>query len=189
MLMWIRSAVPVFLLGLLLASAPSRADAQEISPPVIVVVDLQEIQREAAAYKSIQQQLDAQREVYQREIAGQEETLRTAEQELSRQQTVLSPEAFAQKRREFESRVAEVQRTVHDWRRALEQAHDQAVNQIRSTMLNIVAAVATERDANIVLAKQQTVLVTKSLDVTQVVMDRLNAELPSVDVTIPNATN
>jgi outer membrane protein len=189
MLTGIRSAVPALLLGLLLASAPLRADAQEMSPPVIVVVDLQEIQREAAAYKSIQRQLDAQREVYQKEIAGQEEKLRAAEQELSRQQSILSPEAFAQKRREFESQVAEVQRTVHDWRRALEQAHDEAVRKVQAAMLNIVAAVATEKDASIVLAKQQTILVAKSLEITQVVMDRLNAELPSMDVSIPNAAN
>ncbi|HEV7369079.1 OmpH family outer membrane protein [Arenibaculum sp.] len=187
--MRIRLPITTLALGALLVSTPFRADAASVPSPIVVVVDLQEIQQEAAAYKNIQQQLDTQRGVYQKEIAAQEEKLRSAEQELSRQRTVLSPEAFAQKRQEFETQVAEIQRAVQDRRRSLELAHDEAVNQVRAALLKIVAEVAGEKDANIVLAKQQVLLVEKSLDLTQTVMERLNAELPSVKVSIPNAEN
>lgn len=187
--MKVRSPILALALGTLLASAPIRAEAAGVPAPVIVVVDLQEIQREASAYKSIQQQLDAQREVYQNDISGQEEKLRSAEQELARQRAILSPEAFAQKRQEFESQVVEVQRSVQARMRVLDQARNDAVNEVQATLFQILAEVAGEEEANLVLAKQQALLVAKSLELTQAVMERLNERLPSVKVSIPNAEN
>lgn len=187
--MGIRSLTATLLLAGALAMAPPRADAQTVPAPVVIVVDIQQIQQEAAAYKAIQSQLDAQRDVYQKEIAAQEEKLRGADQELARQRTILSQEAFAQKRREFDQQVADIQRSVQVRKRTLDQAYAEAVGQVRKALLQIVADVAGERKANIVLARQQVLVVEESLDVTKLVMERLNKALPTVQVTLPSVKN
>lgn len=170
--------------GLLCAAVSGPAFA-ELKAPVIAVVDMQQILQESAAAKDIQRQLDAQRDTYQGEISAQEEKLRAAEQELARQRSILSQEAFLQRRREFEQQVAEVQRNVQARKRLLDQAFADSMKQVRDNLLQIVADVAAENGATLVLAKQQVVIVEKSLDMTEAVMKRLNEKLPNVAVSIP----
>ena len=162
-----------------------RDAAAELQAPVIAVVDVQSILQEAAASKSIQKQLDTQRQTYQNEISKQEEKLRAAEQELNRQRAILSADAFAQKRREFEQQVADVQRSVQGRKRMLDQAFNESMSKVRDTLLDVVADVAGEQKATLVLAKQQVVIVEKSLDLTASVLERLNKKLPTVPVILP----
>jgi len=162
-----------------------RGATAELQAPVIAVVDVQSILQEAAASKAIQKQLDTQRQTYQNDISKQEEKLRAAEQELNNQRSILSADAFAQKRREFEQQVADVQRTVQARKRALDQAFNESMSKVRDTLLQVVADVAGEQKATLVLAKQQVVIVEKSLDLTASVLERLNKKLPTVPVTLP----
>jgi outer membrane protein len=169
-----------------MAGQPRNALA-ELPASVVAVVDVQFILQEAAASKSIQKQLEAQRETYQNEISKQEDRLRAVEQELNRQRSVLSPDEFAQKRREFEQQVADVQRTVQARKRVLDQAFNESMTKVRDTVLQIVTEVAGEQKATLVLAKQQVVLAEKSLDLTSAVLERVNRKLPTVPVTVPKS--
>ncbi len=169
--------------GLVLSSPqPARA---ELKAPTIAVVDVQKILQESTAAQGVQKAIEAQRETYQKEISSLEEKLRTAEAELRKQQTILSADAFAGKRRDFEKQVADVQRTVQTRKRALDGALTDSMNQVQKTMVDIITEVAKEQGANVVLARHQVVLVETNLDVTDVVLDRLNKKLPKVAVTIP----
>jgi len=170
----------------LMAGQPRGALA-ELPASVVAVVDVQFILQEAAASRNIQKQLEAQRETYQNEISKQEDRLRSVEQELNRQRSVLSPDDFGQKRREFEQQVADVQRTVQARKRVLDQAFNESMTKVRDTVLQIVTEVAGEQKATLVLAKQQVVLAEKSLDLTTAVLERVNRKLPTVPVTVPKS--
>jgi outer membrane protein len=165
----------------------SRIALAELPASVVAVVDVQFILQEAAASKSIQKQLEAQRETYQSEISKQEDRLRAAEQEMNRQRSIVSPDEFAQQRREFEQQVADVQRTVQARKRVLDQAFNESMTKVRDAVLQIVTEVAGEQKATLVLAKQQVVLAEKSLDLTATVLERVNKKLPSVQVTVPKS--
>lgn len=168
------------------AAAPAAAGAEEkLAPPVVAVVDIQKIMQDSSAAKGIQAAIESQRDQYQKEITGLEEKLRNAEQELRKQQTVLSADALGKKRKEFESQVADVQRTVQNRKRALDTAMGDSMGAVQKTMLEIIADVVREKGANVVLARHQFVIVDTKLDITDIVMDRLNAKLPKVAVTIP----
>src|SRR3954468_12744628 len=173
--------------ALCLMAGQSRIALAELQASVVAVVDVQFILQEAAASKNIQKQLEAQRETYQNEISKQEDRLRAVEQELNRQRSVLSPDDFGQKRREFEQQVADVQRTVQARKRVLDQAFNDSMAKVRDAVLQIVTEVAGEQKATLVLAKQQVVLAEKSLDLTPAVLDRVNTKLPMVTVTVPKS--
>jgi Skp family chaperone for outer membrane proteins len=164
-----------------------RGALAELPASVVAVVDVQFILQEAAASKSIQKQLEAQRETYQNEISKQEDRLRAVEQELNHQRAELSPDDFGQKRREFEQQVVEVQRTVQARKRVLDQAFNESMTKVRDAVLQTVTEVAGEQKATLVLAKQQVVLAEKSLDLTTAVLERVNKKLPSVPVTVPKS--
>lgn len=165
---------------------PAVAPAGEkLATPVIAVVDVQKIMQESEAAKGVQTMIESRRDEYQKEIAGLEEKLRSAEQELRKQQTVLSPDALANKRKGFEKQVADVQRTVQARKRALDAGLNEAMGAVQKAMLDIIADVSREKGANVVLARHQFVIIDTKLDVTDTVMQRLNARLPKVIVNIP----
>jgi outer membrane protein len=164
------------------AAAPS---GEKLASPVIAAVDIQKIMQDSSASKGIQAAIESQRDQYQKEITSLEDKLRSAEQELRKQQNVLSADALGKKRKEFETQVAEVQRTVQNRKRSLDGGLNDAMSVVQKTMLEIIADVVREKGANVVLARHQFVIVDTKLDITDIVMDRLNAKLPKVSVTIP----
>ena len=162
-----------------------RASAAALTPGSVVVVDVQEIMRSAAAARAIQQQLDAQRASYQDEVNKKESDLRKAEQELTQQRLVLAEDAFNQRRREFENRVNEVQRDVQARKRQLDQAFEDNMGKVRTALLDVIEQMATEAKIGIVLPRNNVVLADRALDMTQEVQARLDKKLPTVKVTLP----
>ncbi|MCG5240782.1 OmpH family outer membrane protein [Azospirillum doebereinerae] len=167
------------------AAAPAAPATGELKAPVIAVIDVQKIMQDSVASKGISKSFETLRETYQKEISTLEDKLRKGEDELRKQQTVLAPEALANKRRDFEKQVAEVQKTVQSRKRVLETSLNEAMAVVHKTMVEVVADISRERGANLVLARQQFVLVDTQLDVTETVLDRVNKKLPQVALNVP----
>lgn len=167
--------------------APAQPQAHELPPAgtPIVVADVIQILRDAAAVQSIRAQLEKQRAAYQAELQKQENELRNADQDLAKQRAILSPEAFAQRRRELEKRVSDAQQIVQDRRRALDTAFNTAMQKVNEAMVGVVSDIVQERNYQMVLTKTQVVIVQTQLDITSEVMRRLNRKLPTVAVSIP----
>lgn len=151
----------------------------------IVVIDTQRIYREAVAVKGLQKQIDGQRSTYRDELQKKEESLRAADKELARQRTVLSSEAFAQKRRGLEEQIANLQRDIQKRRKVLEKQFAQGMKQVQSVLVEISQDIAKERNAVLVVEKSAVVLVKPDLEITQEALERLNKRLPKLSVPAP----
>ena len=174
------SALWILLAFFLLHAVSPIAKAQNVEPPVIAVVEIQTIMSEAAAAKSIKAQIEDKRTHYQKEISSEETRLRKLEQELTRQRTVLSPESYAKRRREFEGDVADVQRIVVDRRRELDQAYAGGVRQLQFEISNIIAEIAAERGIDLVIPEAQTLFVDNNLRISREVLQHLDERLPDL---------
>ncbi len=161
--------------------------AQAVPPAHIAIVDYLLIQQQSLAINDLKAQIEQRRQVYQEQINLQEQDLRAADQELVSQQSILAAEAFAQKRREFEARVAEVQRDVQARKRELDQAFDFGLKEFERAVISIIAELAATRGYNLVLSRQQIVFADNTLNISQEVLDLLNQRLPRVEV--PAAPN
>ena len=164
---------------------PAAQPGEPLKAPVVAVVDIQRIMQESSASRGIQKAIESQRDSYQKEIQTLEDKLQNAENELRKQQTVLAPDAFAAKRRDFEKQVSDVQRTVQTRKRTLDTAFNDAMGHVQKAIYDIVQEVADERGANVVIPRNLVVLFASNLDVTEPVLERLNKQLPTVAVTIP----
>ncbi|MFN5588850.1 MAG: OmpH family outer membrane protein [Holosporales bacterium] len=151
---------------------------------LVAVVDMQQLLRESTAAQSIQGQLEKQHEKYQQQINAQENSLRDAEKELSRQRTILDPEAYSEKRKEFERRIGDAQRDVQDKKRRLEAAYAKAMDTIQQKVVEILQKISEERKYMLVLPSGQIVLVESSLDITAEVLKTLNSQLPTVKIDV-----
>jgi outer membrane protein len=177
------------LLGLLIspaASAQQPAPANAGKSLSIIVMSIEDIRRNAVAVKNIREQIAGFRQEFQTDIQKEESALRSANQELAKKRAILSPEAFAKERRDFEQRVIGVQKLVQKRKRQLDQAQVEAMLVVEKNMNQIVADIAQARNASLVLRRTQTVLVARNLDVTAEVLERLNKELVKVPVKKPS---
>jgi Skp family chaperone for outer membrane proteins len=156
------------------------AVAQKLPTTIAAVIDYQRILRDAAAARSIREQIEARRKAYQEEISKEEQRLHEADKEFAKQRSVLSAEAFAEKRRDFEQDVAEVQRMVQERRRELDRMSAAALNEVKEALIEIVTSIAEERGFNLVLPSSEVLFFSRSLDLTEEVLAKLDARLPQV---------
>jgi Skp family chaperone for outer membrane proteins len=153
--------------------------AQNIS---VMVVDVQALLQNSKAAKMVRSQMEQKRNEYTKEISRAEEQLRAERDALQRQQASLSADALNKKAREFQQKVNDLDRDVQSKRAALEKSNNDALTKIQQTMLKIIADIARQRRANLVLQRTDLVLFDQSFDVTDQVMQKLDEELPVLTV-------
>jgi len=167
-----------------LLPAAGTARAQEVAAPVIIIVDVQQILRDSLVAKNIQGQMNDRTDRYTKEVSAQENELRRTQDELERQRTVLSPDAFNTKMRDFQQRYDALDHGVQVTRQALQQAYNDAMTKVENTALQIISDIASERKANLVITKAAVLFEAPGLDITQDVIHRLDEKLPSVPLAV-----
>jgi outer membrane protein len=133
----------------------------------------------------VQKQLEAQRSKFQTEIEGEENDLRQAEQDLSKQRDKLVAQAYADQEQQLRQRFSTVENHVQVRRKALDQSFADSMDTVRTALLDVVDKVARGHGANIVIVKQQALWTDQPLDITDEVLRRLDQKLPQVSVTMP----
>ena len=167
------------------APAPAAAPAAALPAAAgvnVLVVDVQSLLQNSKAAKTVHSQIEQKRLEYTKEISHEEEVLRAERDSLQRQEATLSPEALNKKGREFQEKVNDLDRSVQAKRQALEKSNNDALSKIQAAMLRIIADIAKQRRANLVLQRTDLVLFDRSFDVTDEVMQKLDEELPVVNV-------
>lgn len=164
-----------------LAAVPS-ASAQDANS--IAIVDIQSLLQQSKAAVSIQEQLQEQRQSFQKEFSKFEEELKSAEKELASQQSSLSAEEFNKKRESFEDRLIKTRTIVQKRKNALDEALKEAMKELRVEILKIVADIAEDKDYNLVMSRQNVIIVDKEIDITEQVLSRLDKSLKKVDLDV-----
>jgi len=165
------------------------AGAQATSPPppapVIVMVDMQQLIYGSKAGKDVQAQIDAQRQAYSKDVAQQEDQLQKARAELERQRAAMAPDVLDAKAREFQQKVEALDRGVQAKQRAWQQSYTDAMSKIENVALQIVAEIAAEHQANLVIQKAAVIFGKDGFDITAEAVQRIDQRLPSVVVNPP----
>ena len=153
--------------------------------PVIIIVDVQQILHDSLAAKNVQEQMNLRTESYTKEVSEQEATLQRTQNDLESQRTVLAADAFNAKMRDFQQHYDALDHGVQVTRQALQQAYNDAMTKVENTALQIIADIAAERKANLVVAKAAVLFDAQGLDITPEVLARLDTRLPDVTLDLP----
>ena len=181
----IRNCLVAIICGLVMSAALEHpAWSQEPTNTSIAVLDVQQIMRESMAATSVRTQTEQHRAKFQAEITQQENGLRAAEQELLQQQTILTPEAFNERRREFELNVADLSQLVQTRKRQVNAAFGGAMQNVQEVLLQIVEELMAENGVSVVLPRS-VVFLSKGMNLTAEALKRLDERLPSVEVVLP----
>lgn len=144
------------------------------------VVDTRAVLEKAQASLKLREQIEAERAKQLPEATALQNQIRQSRDELERQRLVLSPEAYAERRRAFEQQLQDIDRQMQEKARPIAEAAQAAARQIEDAALKIVDAIAREKNVVMVFRREQILLADRRLDLTDEVIARLNKELPRV---------
>lgn len=158
----------------------------ELPSVTMAVVDYQRVLHNARATRAIRDQIEAQRQAVRDEIAEEEQRLHERDLALGDQRGKISSEEFAQARREFEAEVAQVQRLAQQRARALDRISTNALGEVREAIIAVLEDIAEEEDLNLVLPSDTVLLFSPQIDLTEEVLERLDARLPQLSIETPS---
>ena len=167
-----------------MAQSPDGSSAVKSSIRV-AILNLNAIRQESLVIKDIKAQLAQYRNGFEAEIKHEEKQLREANQEMAKKRTILTPEAFSQERKKFEQRVVAVQNLVQQRKQELRKVQKKAMIKVEIKINEIIAAMATKQNIDLVLKRSQTIMVDRSLEITKEVLEQLDKAMPKLQITKP----
>ena len=165
-------------------AAPFAYGQEAASSQAVAVIDLDRILEQSKAGQSIEQQLQAQRGLIQKEFAEKENTLNDTERRLIDLQKSGQTDTLKSQRLAFEKELTETRRLFQTRRRALDNSVNQALDQLRDAVVREASAIADEGRYQAVLKKSSVVVVDARHDITGRVLERLNTRTPDIRLQI-----
>ena len=160
----------------------SDNDATTTKPLNIAVVDVQQLMNTSKAAKSIQKQGEDLRKKYQKRIAKLEEELKASEQKVIDAGKAKNEEEFMERRKDFQKELVDSQKQLREMNQKLDQAVAAALNELKDEIVDIIDQMTIKNKYDLVLTRADVVTVSKDIDITAAVMDRLNNEVSSIKV-------
>ncbi len=146
----------------------------------IGVIDMQKILNESIAYQGVVEQFEDIRRVHRNNMTKQEDQIRDEESKLFKQKNIISKEAYAKKGQEILKKINNLKQQKNTDVKKFEIAFEKATNRIQKALVDVLSVIANEKDLNLVLAKNQVLLVGKDIDLTDNAIKQLNKVLSSV---------
>ena len=151
----------------------------------IAIIDVSYILSQSAAAKDVLEQRKELHTQFLAEISRTEQDLRVKEKKLLEERDTIPQEDFAKKKQDYERRILETGRLVREKKQALENVFSVAMGKVQAQLTDIVEEIAEEKGYELVLTKQNVVIGSSSLDITQEAVDKLNAALPTLKLDQP----
>ena len=170
--------------NLLLAAAVSLAlvASPALAETAVGVVNFGKITQVSKAATSVQSQVKAKQKALQSEADAKEKALLAEDQALVKQKDGADKAGFEAKVKAFREKAAKEQRAWQDKKVGLNKSTAEALDTIQKSLIEVVKQVAAEKKLNLVISSSQVLYSDASLDITDEVLKRLDAKLPSVAV-------
>ncbi len=174
----------LFLTLLVMAFAVGGPSVTHAASPTIAMVDVDKILAESKAAKSLQTQIQAKKDTFQKEFAAKEKELKTTETSLLAEQGKIPAEDFNKKRKAYEEKIIETQKLFKKRRNSLDEGLNKAMQELRKNIVEASAGIADEKGYDIVLTRESVLLAEKSLDITDDVLKALDAKLADIKLQV-----
>ena len=156
------------------ARAQSQAEGSRFDVQRLAIVDLSFVLRNATATGKIRELLDEKKDEFSREFQQREALLLQKEKEINDSRGSTSSQEFNAAVQAFQNDVAEVQKEIQFKRNSLDQAFQQAQDNLRNLALEIVTAIAQNEQLDMVVTRESALIFRQDLNITQDVLDILN---------------
>lgn len=166
--------------------AMSIAHAQEATP-VVAIINLQRVGQESQAALAASEKIEAYLNSVRQRYRQIQDELREEELSLNRRRSILSPDAYREEERRFLEKRDRFEREAQQVDRQLQESAFDAQRRITEHINKIVPEIAAERGINLIFNRTQVIYFAPStqFDITDVVIERMDATLPEIPVQLP----
>ena len=192
----IRYLSGVLLFGIMLAgllpaviSTPSIAQDTTKAALSIAIIDINGVLEQSSAIKKIRAIIDEENKKFLASTDEEQQSLRSEELELEAQRDILSETEFNLRLKQFQDRVAVLQQKLQRQRREFDASLQQANEQLRKLLYQIIAEITKENGYTLVIQKQNIVLYDLSIDISDQALLRLNERTKDMTITLTNKEN
>lgn len=168
------------LTAILILTAP--AVQAESLQGTVGLVHVARIAQESKAGKSMAAQVQTLNADLKKLIEKEEQQLKNAEEQLQRQRTIVSPEAYQQKRQDFQKEVATLQQKIRIKSRETELGLRKAEQELKQAISKIIGDIALEKNLELVVPREQILYGVGKLDITNAVIQQLDSTVSKVKV-------
>ena len=163
--------------------APTSFAQTEVTPPAaeksmevkrIALVDLDGIVRAADANNRVRELLDGQRAKFQEEFRAIEVNLQQSERDLLAKRELMSKDEYEKLVTAFQARVSSVQKEIQYKRQSIDNAYQKALSDIRKLAIEVITKIASEREIDLILNRDSSVIFLPHLNISDEVLSRLN---------------
>ena len=148
----------------------------------LAVVDLNMLLNDSKVAINANEQIEKISIEIQKNLAEDEKNLLDEQQKLIEAQSIMAPEAFEENRIEYEKQVQNFQIKSQDTLVKL----DNMIAVVRSKILDeikpILEEISDEKGITVVLEKGTVILSAENMDITKIVLKKLNKKLPKIEV-------
>jgi Skp family chaperone for outer membrane proteins len=175
--------------ALSLAAMSAPALAQQVQPAKIIFVDADEVMGNSTAGKAAATALNQQGQALQTRMQTLQNGFATEGDNLNKamQNKTITQAVYDQKARDLQTRVNQANAEIDNRRRQLAANQQYVLKQLSDAMTPIIQQVMTEKGASVVMDSGPAIRVAPELEVSQLVLQRLNAKVTSVSTTAPAA--
>ncbi len=179
--MAIRVFIKIFLAVAVLITISGGAYA---APPTVAIVDVEKIMADSKAAQSLQKQITAKKEAFQKEFAEKEKQLKATDTALMASRDKVTAEEFNKQRKAYEEQILETRKLFQKRRNSLDEGLSKAMQELRRNIIEAAASVADKKSYDIVLTRDSVLIAEKSLDITADVLSTLDANIASIQLTV-----
>ena len=150
------------------------------------VVDMRKILNESTAYQGVVEQFEDIRRKQRNRMTKKEDELRDEENNLFKQKNIISKEAYSKKLKDLTNKVNLLKKETNEEIKKYEITFEKATMKIQSSLVDVLAKIANDKKLDLVLAKDQVLLVGKDIDLTDESIKKLNEILPKLKFDVPS---
>ncbi len=146
----------------------------------IAVVDVDAIMSQSLAAKSVKKQVEKKRDSFLSDVKKEEDKLRKEMKSLETQRAKMPKDEFIEKAKEFEKRRLDARNEIQKKKAKLDKSYSVAMNTILKAIFDVCEIIAKEEKIDLIITKQNIIVGSKSLNITDKVMKRMNKKLPDL---------
>jgi Skp family chaperone for outer membrane proteins len=177
------------LVALALVATLSSASAQGQPHPAapagqtrILVIDRQAVFQASRVGQDVMRQINGYRQSMSTQLKSEQDSLQREAGALQTQSAILAPDVKAQRVKAFQAKEAAFRAKWETRQSQLQGGVQLAQQQIGQALVPILQGIMTERQANLLLDRAAVLNANQDLDITRVVIQRLDQKLPTVKV-------
>ena len=144
----------------------------------IAYVDMQRVINECNAGKDAKKVITQDGEKFQRLIAEKQKELQTLKESLDKQALMLTPDARANKEKEYQNKLREFQRWGEDTQNEVNQKRMEMERNISAALIKVIQKIGADEGYTVILEKNETIVLyaSKLIDITDRVIKAYDAQ-------------